>query len=229
MIAVPAHLPTLCVDRNAPAAQLWLALPEAAREFCADALSVQEAARFAGMKHAARRRDFMVSRSLQHYLQLRELPIGRRSHSDGHAALLHWDAPTRAGVDLEKHSPRRLADLARFGYSAAEAQMIESRSPAEQTRLFYALWTLKEAAAKALGLPLLEAIRTCTFIETGGVLQGSLPIAAPWTARVFEPLAGFSLAVVCLDVDRHPDLRVGLWPSDAPGAVWPEPLRVAGT
>lgn len=209
-----------------PVSELWLATPDALPRFRADALNAQDAARFAAMTNDVRRRDFAVSRALAQHLELVDLPIGRRSHSAGHAALLHWSDTRRAGVDLEIHTPRRFASLARFGYSTAEAKAVESRSGAEQLQVFYALWTLKEAFAKALGMPLLAAIRECCFEVGDRTLYGTVPGSGRWSARVFEPLPGFSLAVAWLDTEEPPALRLAQWPRTQEGR-WHEPFAVA--
>jgi hypothetical protein len=209
-----------------PVSELWLATPDALPLFRADALSERDAARFAAMTNDARRRDFGVSRALAQHLELTDLPIGRRSHSAGHAAILNWSDSRRAGVDLEIHTPRRFASLAHFGYAPAEAEALEARTGPNQLRLFYALWTLKEAFAKALGMPLLAALRECSFEVGDDALYGTIPGGAAWSARVFEPLPGFSLAVAWLDTQAPPALKLAQWP-DMKAGRWHEPFAVA--
>ena len=72
------------------------------------------------------------------------------SHSGDWLALALADAPV--GVDVEL--PRRERDwaaLARFVFSPEERQRLHDVDDAERTRMFHALWTLKEARGKRSG------------------------------------------------------------------------------
>ncbi len=135
------------------------------------------------------------------------------SHSGGWVAcgsgagLAAGDA--RTGVDLEWLRPRAVLRLARFSYSAAEADWLAALPPARRLAAFHELWVLKEAAAKALRLPLFTALAHCRFrIEAGG-LTGELPGGPPWRAWVHAPREALRLA----------------WLSLAPGAPAPRTLE----
>jgi hypothetical protein len=206
-------------------AELWLATPPAAEWFSAAALTDAEAQRYSELRSPGKRRDFAVSRSLCAFLDIQDPRLGTLSHSGGYAALVRIGGNRIAGVDVQVHAPKRLSPLARFAYSDAEAHAIEAASDDRRARLFYALWTLKEAFAKALALPLLEATRTCTFEPFGDTLLASVPARQPWNARVFEPRPNVSVAAVVLGSDTRFALPTREWPPPADHS-WPEPFVV---
>ncbi len=212
-------------SEGSKSAELWFATPAAAERFDPAALSDAETQRYARLRNSDKRQDFAVSRSLRSFLRIGEGPLGTLSHSRGHAALLRITDTQGWGVDLEVHAPKRLSSLARFAYSAAEADAVESAPEAQRPRLFYALWTLKEAFAKALRLPLLEATRACTFEPVGHALRATIPTSQMWSARVFEPRRSVSLAVVLLGSDAQLALRTCEWPP-ATERQWPEPFAI---
>lgn len=206
-------------------AELWLATPPAAERFDIAVVSDEEARRYATLRNAGRRRDFAVSRSLREFLQIPDARLGTLSHSGGYAALLRIGGDHLVGVDVQIHAPKRLIRLARFAYSKVEADAIEAAAKDRRPRLFYALWTLKEAFAKALALPLLEATRVCTFEPAGDALLATVPARLPWNARVFAPRPNVTLAVVVLGSDSPLTLRTCEWPP-AQEHAWPEPFVV---
>lgn len=71
------------------------------------------------------------------------------SHCEGAVALLVADAP--CGVDVERIRRARTLAVARRYFSADEAAWLEALPADEQDSAFFRLWTLKEAAVKALG------------------------------------------------------------------------------
>lgn len=71
------------------------------------------------------------------------------SHCDGLVALLVADAP--CGVDAERPRPARTLAVAGRYFSEEETLMLAALPPAERDTAFFRLWTLKEAAVKALG------------------------------------------------------------------------------
>jgi phosphopantetheinyl transferase len=213
-------------SEGSKSAELWLATPAAAEHFNAAVLSDAEAQRYGRLRNAGKRQDFAVSRSLRAFLQIQDAPRGTLSHSGGHAALLWISGIQNVGVDVEVHAPKRLTALARFAYADAEADAVQSTPEDQRSRLFYALWTLKEAFAKALALPLLEATRTCTFEPAGDALHATIPTSERWSARVFEPRPNVSLAVVVLGSDTQLALRTCEWPP-ATEQRWPELFMVA--
>jgi hypothetical protein len=161
-------------------ADVWLGSPEAALQFDIDGLSPDERARYEGIKGERRRREFAVSRAL------RRTALGSSSadpsqpsslsHSGGWAAVARAAPGCQVGVDLEFHRPRNLLGIARFAFDPAEIAMIEAQPPQQQHEVFFALWTLKESMAKALGLPLLAAARQCVFtLDDVGVPDSDSP------------------------------------------------------
>lgn len=205
--------------------ELWLATPQAAEHFRADVLLPSDRHRYERVQRAAKRRDFAVSRALLAHLDLAAAPLGALAHSGGMAVLLRTNEAVAAGVDIETHLERRFDSLARFAFTAEEAAAIEAAEPQERTRLFYALWTLKEALAKALRRPLLEVVRHCSFKTIDGELRGSIPDPRPWSARVFQPRANVSVAVAFVGMRTPPRLQVQEWPVEL-GPRWKEPYRV---
>ena len=141
-----------------------------------------------------------------------------------------------AGVDLEWLRPRAVLRLARFSYSADEAAWLAGLPMARRVAAFHELWVLKEAAGKALRLPLFTALAHCRFqLPEGdspgplsGTLSGELPGGAAWRAWLHAPRPALRLAWLALDVaapaPRLLEWRVG--DADPRPADWP--LLAAG-
>lgn len=73
------------------------------------------------------------------------------SHSGRHG-LIAYAPEGRLGVDIEELQPRRRLDLLMDGaLGAEERREVTAREGAEQLRLFFRLWTMKEAVLKAQG------------------------------------------------------------------------------
>ena len=91
--------------------------------------------------------------------------------------------------------------------------------PRDLCATFYELWTLKEAFAKALQLPLVDALRQCRFVDAGLDRRADVPTNRHWRATVFAPRPQLRLAVA-----RIADAPEQL---DAPLATfeWPQPRR----
>lgn len=227
------HYDAPTLDSNPPAtantladrAELWLATSAAAEHFDPNALIAAERARYDGIRRAKTHRDFAVSRALLAHLKMDSPPKGRLSHSGGVAALLLTNRDSAVGVDVERHTARRFTALARFAFTDQEAAAVESVEGAERERLFYALWTLKEAYAKALQRPLLDAIRHCSFRVIGRELHGTVPDDRPWRAKVFEPRPGVTIAAAFVGEDIHSNVRTHAWPPEREER-WPEPFQV---
>jgi len=117
------------------------------------------------------------------------------SHSGGHVAC-GVPAGGRFGVDLEWFAPRRALALAEFAYSAGEAAALAAVPEARRGEAFLDLWVLKEAAAKALGLPLLTALAQCRFSVAQGGISARWPpgTAMAWSASLYAPRPGLRLA-----------------------------------
>jgi phosphopantetheinyl transferase (holo-ACP synthase) len=114
--------------------------------------------------------------------------------------------PAPAGLGLEscadgRHAPRRQrlqqpCPQPRIR-SAAEADELESlEDQAALPGRFYEAWTLKEAFAKALRMPLVDALRQCGFTGAASAATGRVPTDRHWRAMVFAPRPQLRLAVV---------------------------------
>jgi hypothetical protein len=103
-----------------------------------------------------------------------------------------------AGVDMEWLRPRAVLRLARFSYSADEADWLAALPVAQRVAAFHELWVLKEAAAKVLRLPLFTALAQCRFRLEEGRASGALPGGLPWRAWVYAPREALRLAWLSL-------------------------------
>ena len=75
---------------------------------------------------------------------------------------------------------------------------------------FYELWTLKEAFAKALRLPLVDALRQCRFVDAEFHRRADIPTTRHWRATVFAPRPQLRLAVARVaDAPEHLDVPLG--------------------
>lgn len=169
-------------------AQLWLAVP--ARGLNAAGNDASRKAR-RGLERAA-------SHALLADANAPAMPRRSLSHSGGCAAIAIAPAGCLAGVDIEATTLRDVHSMAQFAFAPDEAQQLRSLAGPEATARFYILWTLKEAFAKALGLPLLAAMRDCSFAHHGGRWTARVPSAAPWRAIVFAPRPALTLAAVVI-------------------------------
>jgi 4'-phosphopantetheinyl transferase len=177
--------------------RVWLAPPEAATHFDPGRQSAADAARWATLQVPSRRLEWAASRALLAHLAGQGLTSASLAHSGGWCAALTAPTALRAGIDLERIRARDELALARWAYAESEWQALAALQAAERQRRFYALWTLKEACAKALGLGLLVALRECVFRVDGGRWQGRVPTRDPWQAWVFAPRSELVLAVAC--------------------------------
>ena len=82
-----------------------------------------------------------------------ELPSFSFSFSSCHSGFLGaWSSRHEIGVDLEDISRGlEAAELARQFFSKAEAKAIEAAGRSARLRIFFQLWSLKEAALKSIG------------------------------------------------------------------------------
>jgi 4'-phosphopantetheinyl transferase len=200
--------------------QLWLAGPEAAQRFDPAQLSNDEQDRYARLRRPERRQEFEVSRALRTHVR-REAPQPASeslSHSRGYAALARAHPHLLVGVDLEVHQARDVLATARTAFSESEAQALAAVPSRELARLFYAMWTVKEALAKALQLPLLEALRSCVLIVDGPQWQVRAPTPAAGCVAVYQPRVELTLAVAC--IGETLPIESWSWPPQQP-ATWP--------
>jgi hypothetical protein len=201
--------------------QLWLAAPEAAQHFDPTELTDDERDRLARLRRAARREEFQVSRALRaHARQCVRHPFSESmTHSGGHAALaLVHPATVRVGVDLELHRPRDMLAAARAVFTSSEVRSLGATADAERAQLFYAIWTVKEALAKVLQLPLMEALRSCEVVIDEPQWQVKAPLSAPGGVVVYQPRAALTLAAAWIGA-RLP-IETWSWPPQQ-RASWP--------
>jgi hypothetical protein len=187
--------------------QLWLATPDAAQHFDAAQLTDAERERMARLRRATRRQDFEVSRALQaHARQGMPCPFSESmTHSGGYAALALVHPGFRIGVDLELHRARNFATASTV-FTQSENRALEAAAGPERERLFYAMWTVKEALAKVLQLPLLEALRSCEVVVDGAEWQVRAPVSTGCVV-LYQPRAELSLAVAWIG----PMLPIETW------------------
>lgn len=200
--------------------QLWLAAPEAAQHFDPAQLTAEDRGRYARLRRPERRQEFAVSRALRSHVRgdTLDAAIESLSHSGGYAALARAHPELRIGVDLEVHRPRDVLATARTAFSEGEAQALTAATGPERERLFYAMWTLKEALAKALQLPLLEALRRPVLAVEGSDWHICVPTPENGCVAVYQPRAELTLAVVC--IGGTVPIECWSWPPQRP-ASWP--------
>jgi phosphopantetheinyl transferase len=153
------------------------------------------------------------------------------SHSHGFAALARSPGYIAVGVDVEWLTPRDFRSLARTAYSAAEADEFDAlEDPSVLPGRFYETWTLKEAFAKALRLPLADSLGKCCFTYADGIAKATVPTSRHWRATVFAPRPQLRLAIV-LVADAEDALAASPatteWPP-ARAANWSVVRRLSG-
>jgi 4'-phosphopantetheinyl transferase len=201
---------------EAAALTVWLAGPPARSRFDAGSQTTTDLARWREIATTRRREEWEVSRALLAHVRgeiaLAPASDERRpatlahegaalslSHSGGFAAVAASRAALRMGVDLECERPRDMSRLARFAFAEPEHSQLETLTDADaRAERFYILWTLKEAFAKALSLPLLASLRQCTFLEARGEWRGSVPTTSAWVAHTFRASPTLVLSVVAV-------------------------------
>jgi phosphopantetheinyl transferase len=200
--------------------QLWLAAPGAAQHFDPAQLADDERDRYARLRRPARRQEFAVSRALRARVRRDACQPASESlsHSGGYAALARAHPDLRVGVDLEVHQPRDVLATARTAFSESEAHALAAAASRDRAQLFYAMWTVKEALAKALQLPLLEALRSCTLTIDGPQWQVRAPTRAAGYVAVYQPMIELTLAVAC--IGEPVPIETWSWPPQQP-AAWP--------
>lgn len=153
-------------------------------------LTAAEQDELAGYSHPARRRSFVFSRRLLRLvlaprLQLPEDRIRFRRAGNGRLVLADdspWQfslshaasgdiavivAKAACGIDVEALRPVAAGRIARRYFSPAETRWLERLPEAARQHAFFRLWTLKEAAAKALGQGLAGNLARLAFDVSG--------------------------------------------------------------
>jgi phosphopantetheinyl transferase (holo-ACP synthase) len=199
--------------------QLWLATPDAAQHFDPAQLTDEERDRMAHLRREARREEFAVSRALRaHARRVAPSPIGESmSHSGGYAALAQ--APLlRLGVDMELHRGRRSLEAASTVFTKSEMRALEAAPAPEREHLFYAIWTVKEALAKVLQLPLMEALRSCEVLVDAPQWEVRAPTTDAGGVVLYQPRADLTLAMAWIGAKLP--IETWDWPPQRP-ASWP--------
>ena len=193
-------------------------------------LSSADAQRHHVLHSAERTEEFIVSRSLQQYLAVPDTTAQSLSHSGKHAAVILAPQRLAVGIDLEQHRSRDLRAIARFAFSAEESAALETAADGPELELaFYTRWVMKEALAKALRLPLLEAARECSFVAHGHDWNGRVPCSRPWCVTTYRPRPDMSLAIAVVgEGGESLPVRCYEWPPPR-RADWPAVARLAST
>jgi len=119
------------------------------------------------------------------------------SHSGSLALLVLGTCPV--GADIERHKPRRWADVARRFYAPGEQEQLFAAPHFEQENLFFRLWTCKEALLKCTGEGLSRSLRSyeMKLSEKGASLAWATGIeAAEYSVFPIDPRPGYSAAAV---------------------------------
>jgi len=214
--------------------EIWLATPAAEQQFDPLRQSPTDQAKWARIRGDKRRREWAVSRALLAHIGERALdelpPRGFRqlslSHSASHAAVVLCPQALSVGVDIETIRERDYLRLAEFSFAATEhAQLSNDASDGTRAENFFIRWTVKEAFCKALGIPLLQALREITLMREANGWRVHAPIAEAWSVRVFRPRPELILSVVALwpeaVVAREIQVLTHEWP-DANTRQWNE-------
>ena len=114
------------------------------------------------------------------------------SHSGGWLAAAVAHVPV--GVDIERLRPRAVTSQAARVFCPAEALRLAEE--ADPVPLFYRLWTLKEAACKAAGLTIWDALhQICFDLETGRSSRAPAFPPGPWHFMYGDFAPGWRLAL----------------------------------
>jgi phosphopantetheinyl transferase len=196
-------------------------------------LHPEEQARYHGFTHADRRLSWRAGRGLLlaalaqvsgpvDATALRTAESGGVCYGEGtlHLSVSHSGgligaalAAVPVGLDLEWPRARLAVDQGGRVYTDAEAAQLQALPPAERQDAFYALWTLKEAACKAMGFKLWQGLRYARFdLDTGRFFPEAPFPGGPWA---------------CLHARLAGGARVALAVRD-PGPVELECLRYTG-
>jgi phosphopantetheinyl transferase len=200
--------------------QVWLATPEAAQHFDPATLTDAERERMAGLRREPRRQDFSVSRALRAHARprVRHPFSDSLSHSGGYAALAQVHPAMPVAVDLELHRDRRSRPVAVNVFNPAEMRALEAAAERDREQLFYSIWTVKEALAKVLQLPLMDALRACEVVIDGLHWQVRAPMPAAGGVVLYQPRADLTLAVAWIGAKLP--IETWCWPPQQP-ASWP--------
>lgn len=136
------------------------------------------------------------------------------SHSQDLALIALTDG-CPLGVDVEAwRANRQVAAVARRCFSAEEFARWQALAETERVPAFYALWTRKEAFAKAVGKGIAIGLECIAFDAEGGLLAVPPDCGKPgdWLVQEMDLGGGYSAAVALGDAKGRVALRefVGL-------------------
>ncbi|MBU6508791.1 MAG: 4'-phosphopantetheinyl transferase superfamily protein [Gammaproteobacteria bacterium] len=139
----------------------------------------------------------------------------RYDGDDVHVSLSHSGdllaaalATCTVGVDIEWPRPRACIQQARRLFTGTESRYLQTLQPADRETEFYALWTLKEALAKAAGISMWDALRDTEFDLPAGRCR--VPLSPhTWSCLHARSVHGWHLAIATQDA-AHP-LQVECW------------------
>lgn len=203
-------------------AEVWLATPDAAAHLDPSSLSPTERAELAGLHTERRRLDWASSRALLGAVARAGGNASSLSHSHGFAALAFASGAVSVGVDLERLVPRDFLGMAAIAFAADELEWLAAiQDSVDRCGRFYELWTLKEAFAKALRLPLVDVMRQTCFAAGAPTGVARVPTERCWSATVYAPRPDLRLAFARVaDTDDLLAATVGT-------SEWPTPRAVA--
>ena len=141
-----------------PILHLYLATPDCAARYRAELLDAADRLHLSRHPARAAQTGWRASRFLKQQAAADGFAgtpnfSGSLSHSGGHAVLAVPSADFPVGVDLERLRPRRFDAWPDWVLQASEVQWLQSHADLAD---YYALWTLKEALLKAVGLGLAD-------------------------------------------------------------------------
>lgn len=215
------------------APQLWLAPVRIADGFAPSQLNTTDRERFDHFRSARRRQEFLAGRAL---LAAMPHPSHARCLSHGHGWVAAARAPTpwRVGVDLEPVRARDWSNIATRHYTTEE-QALLTALPDESKRLawFHTLWTVKEAAIKALNLDFHSSLqRIGLHHDEQGRWQLQAPTELAWCLRVYAPEPDWRLSLLLFgpadELPALPEAEPRTWPELSP-ATWPVLLSADST
>lgn len=196
-------------------------------------LHPDERARYRGFTHGPRRLSWLAGRALMlaalekilgtaDARALRSRESGGVAYGDGelHLNLSHSGgllgvafSSLPVGLDLEQPRLRAAVRSAGRIFSAQETAWLDTLPAPERLDGFYSLWTLKEAACKAVELTLWDCMKTACFVPPEGRFSPQAPLpAGPWS---------------CLYARLEPDWHLAVAVSGTAGPLEPSCWRLA--
>lgn len=103
-------------------------------------------------------------------------PSFNQSHSEDRL-MIAVAASGRLGVDIEEmRQVRLMLGIADKNFAPDEAARLHAAPPNERRRIFFRIWTRKEAFLKALGVGLTHPLRSFSVDPTPGAARGLLQV-----------------------------------------------------